>query len=373
MPRLDKNSAVSRRRFALNVDRLEDRTLLSIASLSHRTAISTLAVAGHSGTMSHPLAIFHAERVSALRAAHAVKVEAHASEMRALKEDRLAAKHDLDLVQFANRSGGGANPTYSPVAGAFTPAQLESAYGTSTLGAANEGQGTTIAIIDELNDTSITSDANAYSAEYGLPQFNTTGGPTMSVVLDSTLASVGSAKGTGVGDETSLDVELAHAMAPLANILLVEVPATGTAANEFKELLQGAQYAASQSVGGAPVVDVSMSYGYPESSIGNSSVVSLNSTYVATGALTSVPLDVSSGDGSSPEFPATSPNVIAVGGTSLYLTSQNAYNYETAWGGRAGAVPAAAGPVATSPLRPFRAQRREIEHQANHPRRFAGR
>ena len=302
-----------------------------------------------------------------------MKVAAHAGEMRARHEDRLAARHSLDLLQISNRSGGGGNPTYSPVAGAFTPAQLESAYGTSALRAANEGQGTTIAIIDELNDTSITSDANAYSAQYGLPQFNTTGGPTMSVVLDSTLASVGSAKGTGVGDETSLDVELAHAMAPLANILLVEVPASGTAANEFKELLQGAQFAASQSVGGAPVVDVSMSYGYPESSIGNSSVVSLNNTYVATGALTSVPLDVSSGDGSSPEFPATSPNVIAVGGTSLYLTSQNAYHYETAWGGHAGAARRrrAQWQLFRSDL--SNRQWRKTEHQADHPRRLPGR
>ena len=145
--------------------------------------------------------------------------------------------------------------------------------------------------------------------------------------------------GTGVAGETSLDVEIAHAMAPKANILLVEVPGTGNNNSAFNELLHGAQVAAGSSVNGAPVVIVSMSYGLSEGSIGNTNVVNLNNTYLTGSApLTTVPLTVSTGDSSSPSYPATSPNVIAVGGTSLYLSSaRGRYGFETAWGGLAGA------------------------------------
>jgi hypothetical protein len=221
-----------------------------------------------------------------------------------------------------------------PVPGAYTPVQLRNAYGVNALGTANQGQGMTIGIVDEFNDTDITSDANAFSAEYNLPKLDGLGGdPTMTVRLDTALASVGTAAGTGVGVETSLDVEWAHAMAPRANILLVEVPASGTVANEFAELLHGVQLAAQL---GADVV--SLSYGYAEASIGGSNVISQNNTYLASGAASNIAVTVSTGDNSTPLFPATSPNVIGVGGSSLYLASiKGSYSFETAWGGLAGA------------------------------------
>ncbi len=62
-------------------------------------------------------------------------------------------------------------------------------------------------------------------------------------------------------------------------------------------------------------------------------MVSLNNTYLNTGAATNVAMTFSTGDGSTPLFPSTSPNVIGVGGTGLYLNSNNIYNYEAAWGG----------------------------------------
>jgi subtilase family serine protease len=224
--------------------------------------------------------------------------------------------------------------TYSPVLGTYIPAQVRTAYGISSLPVSNEGQGMTIGIVDELDDANITSDANVFSSQYGLPLLDGVGGdPTLTVTKDQALGTVTTAAGTGVGSETSLDVEWAHAMAPKANILLVEVPATGSAANEFAQLLHGVQLAATD---GADVV--SLSYGYPEALIGNASVVSLNSTYLSSGAATTVPVTVSTGDYSTPLFPATSPNVIAVGGSSLYFSSvKGKYALETAWGGLSGA------------------------------------
>jgi subtilase family serine protease len=155
------------------------------------------------------------------------------------------------------------------------------------------------------------------------------------------IGSPGSAAGTGVALETSLDVEWAHAMAPKANILLVEVPVapgfdSTVLTQDFAFLLQGIQYAASN---GASVV--SLSYGYHETinaqpgttGFNLPNLYTLNQTYLSTAPITNIALTVSTGDTSYPGFPGTSPNVIGVGGTALFPTPTNGYGSETAWGG----------------------------------------
>jgi subtilase family serine protease len=366
MSRLDPQSLDLRRlrRSAPVVESLESRQLLSTATASH--TLSQKVHAEVITTKAESQKPVHVEKTTEKKAVEVKKTtvkkasthhktsEAVKSEAAPkLKQIKIKSKLiDIKAYQGVGSptpvtgtpltGAGSGQATYYPVAGALTPSQLETAYGVSQLPTVNQGQGETIAIVDELNDTSIISDANAYSAYYNLPQFNTPGGPTMTVDLDSDIAKVGSAKGTGVGVETSLDVEMVHAMAPQANILLVEVPATGTNAKAFQELLEGIQFAANQ----PGVVAVSLSYGLSESSIGNKTTITgLNSTYLATAPVTNVAVTVSTGDGSSPLFPATTPDVVAVGGTSLYLYSaQGQYFYETAWGGLAGAGSGGGGP-----------------------------
>ena len=64
------------------------------------------------------------------------------------------------------------------------------------------------------------------------------------------------------------------------------------------------------------VVAVSLSYGFPEANLtATPSITSLNTTYLASGAAANVAVTISTGDSSTPSFPATTPNVIAVGGT----------------------------------------------------------
>ncbi len=215
---------------------------------------------------------------------------------------------------------------FTPIAGAFSPSQIQSAYGVNLLGFANQGQGQTIGIVDEYNDPNIIADANTFSTQYGLPNFNA-GGPTLTVLKDTTFGTVTNSPKGGNADtsgETALDVEWAHAMAPKANIILVEVPAVGS----FSALLKGIGYAASQ---GASVV--SLSYGGSEIANGLPALYSYTQAYLATGPATNVAVTVSTGDTSYPSFPASTPNVIGVGGSSLYLTASNAYSSETAWGG----------------------------------------
>ena len=114
--------------------------------------------------------------------------------------------------------------------------------------------------------------------------------------------------------EESLDVEWAHAMAPGANIILVEASSTS-----YSDLFAGVGYAATQ----ANVV--SMSWGGGEFSGENS----YDSAYFSHPGVAYV---ASSGDSGAPaSYPSASPNVLSVGGTTLILGSGNVWSSETGW------------------------------------------
>jgi subtilase family serine protease len=125
--------------------------------------------------------------------------------------------------------------------------------------------------------------------------------------------------------ETTLDVEWAHAIAPSAKILLVEA-ATPSGAN----LLKAIDYAAGRS----GIVSVSMSWGGAEFA----EETSLDSHFVSkSGAV----FFSSSGDnGTGASWPAASPNVVGVGGTSISLAKGGTFSKETAWNGSGGGVSA---------------------------------
>ena len=71
-----------------------------------------------------------------------------------------------------------------PSLGAYTPTQVEQAYGFNEIslnGVAGNGSGETIAIVDAYNDANIQSDLNTFDTQFGLPattvqQVNQTGG-----------------------------------------------------------------------------------------------------------------------------------------------------------------------------------------------------
>jgi len=201
------------------------------------------------------------------------------------------------LSSIAPNSYGGTG-----IGGTFAPQQVLTAYGINTLQSAGDlGQGQTIAIIDAYGSPTIQSDLNSFSAYYGLPS------TTVSVL------------GTGGANsqwaqETTLDVEWAHAVAPDSKIVLVQAPDNSTAS-----LLTAVNTAVGD---GASVV--SMSWGATESS-GNPS---LNSYFNVPG----VTFIASSGDsGRGVNYPSASPFVTAVGGTTLTLNSNNSIASEVVW------------------------------------------
>jgi subtilase family serine protease len=197
----------------------------------------------------------------------------------------------------------------------MTPALIKSIYNLPATG----GKGT-IVIVGAYADTYIESDLAAFSKQFNLPACTSTSGCFTVHPMAS-----GMGGNSGWALETALDVEWAHAIAPSAKILLVEA-ATPSGAN----LLKAVDYAASRSDASA----ISMSWGgaeYPEETTLDSHFVS------ASGA----PFFASSGDnGAGASWPAASPNVIAVGGTSIVLTSKGTFSRENAWTGSGGGVSA---------------------------------
>jgi subtilase family serine protease len=232
-------------------------------------------------------------------------------------------------------------PDGSPTTAGLTPAQVRGAYGAGAIPSVNgktiDGVTQTIAIVDAYNDPNILADANIFSNAYSLPTFTATptaGHPTLTVVNASGGSAAGLRQDAGWATETSLDVEWAHAIAPLANVLLVEATSASDAA-----LMAAVKYAAQH----ANVV--SMSWGGSEF-LGQtgSGYDGIFKQYSAAG-VTFVASAGDSGAGFGPEWPASSPWVLAVGGTSLTVkattngtTTTYSYGGESTWAGGGGGI-----------------------------------
>ena len=194
----------------------------------------------------------------------------------------------------------------------YTPSQIKTAYGLSSLPAGNTGAGQKIAIIVAYGSSTIAADLAAFNQQYSLPAANLqiyypTGKPKSS--------------NSGWALETSLDVEWAHALAPSATIQLV-VAKTNSDSNLFAAV----QYATNTL--GAQVVSMS----WTGSEWSGETVY--DSTYFTTSGTVFVAASGDSGSGA--QYPAASPKVVAVGGTTLNLNANGTVSSETAWSGSSG-------------------------------------
>jgi subtilase family serine protease len=193
----------------------------------------------------------------------------------------------------------------------LSPSQVSNAYGLNQINfgsVTGNGAGQTIAIIDASYDPNIASDLQAFDSQYGLQSPG-----SFSQYVENGLWQINS----GWALETALDVEWSHAMAPAANIVLVE------AQPDLSDLFSAVSFA-SQLPG---VSVVSMSWGASEFA-GESAYDSVFTTPAGHNGVTFV---AASGDSGTTEYPAASPNVLSVGGTTLTVTSQGNYVSETPW------------------------------------------
>ena len=195
----------------------------------------------------------------------------------------------------------------------YGPSDLQDAYGLTSAAASN-GSGETIAIVDAYNDPNAEADLATYRAYYGLSACTTANGCFKKVSQTGSTTSLPSSD-TGWSEEISLDLDMASAICPNCNILLVEAKSAtmanlGTAVNEAVKL--GAKY-------------VSNSYGGSESS----SDTTYDSSYFNHPG---VAITVSAGDsGYGAEYPAASKYVTSVGGTALTASSTTRGWSETVW------------------------------------------
>ena len=242
------------------------------------------------------------------------------------------------------------NPSGTVATPGLPPAELRGAYGLDTYAGgvlangitfsnkgqpvAGDGSGETIAIVNVYDDPMALGDVNTFSSTFNLPQFNTVKGPTFTKLNETGGTSLpGPDAIGGWGVEESLDIQWAHAMAPMANIILFEASDAGNGL-----------YTAVQTAAATPgVVVVSMSWSGDEYSTetGDDSIFTTPSGHPGVTFLAATGDSGAYDPGGrtiAPQYPAASPNVIAVGGTSLTVAvggsnpNYTSYGSETAWG-----------------------------------------
>ena len=231
----------------------------------------------------------------------------------------------------------------------YTPAQIRAAYempalpsaatGLSAAQAAGLGSGQTIYLVDAFDNPNVAADLATFNATFGLPGCTiapitpTTKLPLAAPAAGCTLsvAYVGSnalpsasppSYDAGWATEIAIDVQWAHATAPLARIVLLEAQGAGVA-----QLADAVKLAAWMGPG-----VVSMSFGASEGpwmSSYESLFTSARNAFVA-----------SAGDsGAGVCWPSVLPSVLAVGGTTLAYTG-GASRSETVWSRTGGGLSA---------------------------------
>jgi subtilase family serine protease len=203
-----------------------------------------------------------------------------------------------------------ATPDSGPT-GTF-PAKMKAAYGFNTI--TKYGAGQVIALVDAFDDPNAEADLGVFNTEFKLPACTTANGCFKKIMAAGTTADT-----SGWSNEITIDIEWAHAIAPAAKIMLVEAKSNSNA-----DLYAAVDLAVSN---GATVV--SMSWGGGEAS----NEATSDSHFEVTG----VTFVASSGDsGHGVMYPAASPFVVAVGGTTLNVSSSGVWESETTWNGSSG-------------------------------------
>jgi subtilase family serine protease len=239
------------------------------------------------------------------------------------------------------------NPVISPQVNktasvVYTPDQLRAAYNMTDLNSSTPsdlGAGQTIYIIDVMDHPNALVDLNNFNSRFGYPSCSLVKIPTTATslppasktscefaVLYSTktgqMTSIVPSYDLGWAQEIALDIQWAHAMAPLARIVLIE--GAGQTLSDFTGAIKLANNL------GAGIV--SMSFASTEGSFVNTPAYSTNlfttpnMTYFAASGDSGVEIN----------WPAVVPTVVAVGGTTLNYSGTS--KVETAWSSTGGGV-----------------------------------
>ena len=206
----------------------------------------------------------------------------------------------------------------------YVPSQIRGVYGVS---ASLQGNGQTVAIIDAYASPTIQQDLDQWSANRGLASTNIT-----QVVAPGTMNRPENKRQDPQGwyGEETLDVQAVHGMAPNAHIVYVGAP------NNYQDLDAAMNHVVDRHLASI----VTNSYGFPTELLPFGFIKPQEDTLLQ-GAIEGIGIYFSSGDNSdeslsvgyrTADWPASSPFVTAVGGTSLGVGQSNNRVIETGWG-----------------------------------------
>ena len=230
---------------------------------------------------------------------------------------------DLGNVIKRFNSFGGVNPQAAPGVNPISGAGLRTAYNITNLGDPTK----VIAIVDAYDNPKAFSNLTTFRSQNSLPTMNSCALANINTSATPCFAKVNQSLGmtppsanTGWAQEIDLDLQAASAVCPLCSILLVEA-SSATFAN------LGAAVTAAASVSGVRAIS---------NSFGTSSDVAQTSYPQWNNVAASIPVFASTGDAGyqrSASFPASSTNVVGVGGTTLAVGNNGVRYSESAWSG----------------------------------------
>jgi len=291
------------------------RRLLGVAATAATLALTVQlpAQAAPGAASGHTAAAGTQQSAAASKSTPAVKTTAHPSH-RLCAHSKNPAQASCSAVERDDvvQSKAQVRANADAVPSGFGPADLQAAYNLPSTG----GAGQTVAIVDAYDDPNAESELAAYRQQYGLPACTTANG--CFTKLDQRGGTKYPTANSSWAGEIALDIQMVSAICPDCKIMLVEADSAsmdnlGTAVDTA--VAQGAGFV-SNSYGGAedpsdPQAD-SAYYDHP-----------------------GVVITASSGDdGYGVSYPAASPLVTAVGGTSLARDDSSARGWsESAWSG----------------------------------------
>jgi subtilase family serine protease len=227
---------------------------------------------------------------------------------------------------------GRASPGNSAPDGTFeTPASLACVYGlvTATAGcnplnatAVVQGGSKVVVIVDAYDDPDARADLIVYSKQYGLPAITSS---NFSVVYATGTRPAQDSTG-GWELEESLDIEMAHALAPSAKVVLVEAASDGG-----NDLLTAE----------AAAVKIALKYGGGEiSNSWGTGEFTDEDSYESSFTGKDIVFFASAGDAPGTEWPSVLSNVVAVGGTTLSRSGSGDYLGQSVWSQTGGGLSA---------------------------------
>jgi kumamolisin len=206
-----------------------------------------------------------------------------------------------------------------------TPATIRDVYGLPAIG----GSGV-IAIVDAYDYPTAAADFDVFSNQFHLPLSSDNVCNGAKPCFQRVYAAGRKPKANcGWAQEAAIDIQWAHAMAPYAQIVLVEA-----ASNSFADLFKAVDVAGNIVMnggvkGGIGSGQVSMSWGGSE--------FSSEATYDKRLAANGVVYFAASGDaGGKTIYPGVSPNVVCAGGTTINRDASGNFVSETGWSGSGG-------------------------------------